>query len=131
MTKIYEDEKICAIMDVRPVNPGHILVFPSVCVPLMTELDDEILSQMMTIARKINKALRNSGLRCEGVNLLISDGKAAGQEIPHCHLHLIPRFNRDVFGLRFPDGYPRKTERQELDDNAEKIKKSLGSLLIE
>ena len=128
VTKIYEDELISVIMDIQPVNPGHMLIFPKKCEALIEDLDDEILSHMMKTAKKMNMALRGSGLPCEGVNLFLADGEAAMQEIPHCHLHIFPRFKNDGFGLKFSEKYTSLPSRDELNDDAEKITNSLHRL---
>ena len=99
VTKIFEDDLITVVMDIQPVNPGHLLIFPHKCVQLITELEEETLGHMMKVAKKMNLALRNSGLKCEGVNLFLADGEAANQEIPHCHLHVFPRYKNDGFGF--------------------------------
>lgn len=66
-------------------------------------------------------ALRASGLRCEGVNLLLADGAAAMQGVFHVHLHVFPRFAGDGFGLRFPDDYHRRPPRAQLEADADRI----------
>ena len=76
---------------------------------------------MFKIAMKLSESLRNSGIRCEGVNLFLADGEVAGQEVFHVHLHVIPRFSGDGFGFKFDDSYWVLPERAELDDVAEKI----------
>lgn len=53
----------------------------------------------MNVAQKIATALKASGLRCEGVNLMLADGEAAFQEVAHAHLHVIPRFVGDGFTI--------------------------------
>jgi len=128
VTKIFEDEMVTVIMDIQPVNPGHMLIFPKKCVPLMIDLDNEILSHMMKVAKKLNQALRKSGLMCEGVNLFLADGEAAMQEIPHCHLHVFPRFENDGFGLTFSENYTILPSRVEINKCADKIKSSFENL---
>jgi histidine triad (HIT) family protein len=71
-------------------------------------------------------ALRASTLRCEGVNLFLAYGEAAGQEVFHVHLHVIPRHAGDGFGLRFPPGYSVR-RRAELDEAAEALEASWPS----
>lgn len=129
VTKIYEDDLISVIMDIQPVNPGHMLIFPKKCEPLIEDLDDDILSHMIKVAKKMNIALRNSGLLCEGVNLFLADGEVAMQEIPHCHLHVIPRFENDGFGLKFSETYTSLPSRETINENAKKIVNSLNSIL--
>ena len=81
---------------------------------------------MFKIAMRIDEALRRSGLRCEGVTLLLADGEAAFQEIFHVHLHVIPRFRGDSFGIRFGRDYGREPNRKELATVAGKIKVALS-----
>ena len=119
---IYEDKYLLAFMDIQPVNKGHVLIISRQHKELITELDDIILSQMFILAKKIDKAIRESGIRAEGMNLFLADGKAAGQEVFHVHLHIIPRFKNDGFGFIFPDEYGNKPQRNELDIVSKKIK---------
>lgn len=97
---VYDDELVMAFMDILPVNDGHVLVVPKEHSPDLAGIDDDVGSQMFTVARRLAQALRRSGIRCEGVNLYLADGRAAGQEVPHVHLHVLPRFEGDGFGLR-------------------------------
>jgi len=121
-SKIYEDEDFLAFMDIQPVNKGHILVIPKVHKELMAELDDDLVKKLMIIGNNINKAIRKSNIKPEGVNFFLADGEAAGQEVFHVHLHLIPRFTKDGFGFTFPEGYTDKPERNELDEVAKDIR---------
>ena len=80
VTKVYEDEKVVAVMDIQPVNPGHMLIFPKKCIRLIVDLEDDVVAHLFKVAKKLNEALRNSGLRCEGVNYFLADGEAAMQD---------------------------------------------------
>lgn len=125
-SKIYEDELLLSFMDIHPVNEGHILIVPKKHVELATDIDDETTGRMFVLAKKINTALRKSGVRLEGINYFLADGLAAGQEVFHAHLHIIPRFKNDGFGLKFPEDYRKKLlTRNTLDDFAEKIRSIL------
>jgi histidine triad (HIT) family protein len=55
------------------------------------------------------------------VNFHLADGEVAGQEVFHVHLHVLPRFTGDGFGLRFPPDY-RIRERAELDESATAVR---------
>tara|TARA_Y100000310_G_C20674879_1_gene812413 strand:+ start:263 stop:688 length:426 start_codon:yes stop_codon:yes gene_type:complete len=125
VTKIYEDSKVIAVMDIQPINPGHMFIFPKKCVALIKDLDDKIVTHMFKIAKKLNIALRKSGLKCEGVNYFLADGEAAMQEIPHVHLHVFPRYKKDGFGLKFAKKYFKLPPRKELIEAAKKIKKQI------
>ena len=60
-----------------------------------------------------------------GFNVWTANGKAAGQEVLHLHLHVLPRYEDDTFGLRFPKGYPQEAERAALDAMADRIRSTL------
>ena len=125
-SKIYEDDSILAFMDIQPVNKGHLLIVPKKHVELIADLDDETSSKMILLANRINNAMRSSGIKLEGLNYFLADGEAAGQEVFHTHLHLIPRFKGDGFGFIFPEGYRvDMPERDELNWVAEKIREVL------
>ncbi|MBD3299796.1 MAG: HIT domain-containing protein [Candidatus Moranbacteria bacterium] len=124
-SKIYEDDEVFAFMDIRPINPGHVLVIPKKHEQLMTELDDKIIKKLIVVGNMINRAIRKSKVKSEGLNFHLSDGQAAGQEIFHVHLHLIPRFPRDGFGLVFPKRYKDKPKQGELDQVAKDIRSKL------
>jgi len=80
---------------------------------------------MFRTAQKIADALYESGLDCEGVNLLLADGEAAGQEVFHVYLHGFPRFDGDGFGLRFEVGYAGRPGREESEEAAKRIREVL------
>lgn len=123
---VYEDEKVFAFMDIQPVNEGHVLVIPKIHAAYLADLDDALLGHMASVAGKIAKSIRKSDVRSEGVNLFLSDGEVAGQEVWHAHMHVIPRFKDDGFGLkRDPIKNFQKPSRMKLDEVAEKLKKNL------
>ena len=124
---VYSDEKIMAFMDIQPVNPGHVLVIPKAHTEQLSKLDPDIGAHMFKIAIRIAEAVRNSGVKCDDVNLHLADGKVAGQEVFHVHLHVIPRFKGDGFGLKFGPNYGLKPDREELDIITNKIKEKLKS----
>src|SRR5205085_2430131 len=114
-SNVYRDERCTAFMDIQPVNPGHVLVVPNRHAAHLADLKEEEGARMFRVAQRLAAALRLSGVRCEGVNLLLADGEAAMQEVFHVHLHVIPRYRGDGFGLKFPPTYSRKPERKELE----------------
>lgn len=124
-SKIYEDDDLLAFMDIQPVNKGHVLIIPKQHKVFLAELDDQTLAGMMLLANKINKAIRQSDIQSEGINLFLADGEAAGQEVFHAHLHIIPRFSKDGFGFIFPEGYTNRPLREELDRVAQQIRATL------
>lgn len=122
---VYSDEKVMAFLDIQPVNPGHAMVIPRAHARDLSELDPEVGGQVFKVAMVVAEGLRKSGVKCEGVNLLLADGEAAFQEIFHVHLHVIPRFKGDGFGLKFSPSYGTKPERKEMDTIAEHIRRAI------
>jgi hypothetical protein len=74
---VYEDDQVVAFMDHKPVNPGHVLVVPRHHAALLDQLDENLSLEVYRVAHRMTRALRRSGLRCEGVNLFLADGEAA------------------------------------------------------
>ncbi len=93
-TIVYEDADTLAFMDIGPIIKGHTLVIPKTCHNLVTETPDEVLVKLMIIAKRI-AAAQMKALGADGVNIMQNNGKAAGQEVPHIHIHVIPRFDDD------------------------------------
>jgi histidine triad (HIT) family protein len=122
---VYNDEKVLAFMDIQPVNPGHVLVIPKVHASGLSNLDEETGAHMFKVGMRVADAVKRSGVKCDGVNLLLSDGRAAFQEIFHIHLHVIPRFEGDSLHIGFGRKYRPKPERNELDRIAAKIRDAL------
>lgn len=112
-------------MDIQPVNKGHILVVPRVHAAKLAQLEIETGAQLFRVGMVLSRALWQSGVRCEGVNLFLADGEAAGQDVFHVHLHAIPRFRGDGFGFRLPAGYHTLPKRHQLDEVAADIRQVL------
>lgn len=89
---VYEDSTVMAIMDISPVNLGHVIVIPKKHIPYMADMDEDTGAHLFKITMRIQKSIRGSGVRCEGINLFLADGEAAFQDVFHLHLHIIPRF---------------------------------------
>ena len=116
---VYEDGLTLAFMDLTPVAPGHLLVVPKTHAAALADLDATIGGAVMQTAMRCATALRRSPLRTDGINLFLADGVAAGQEVFHVHLHVLPRFPGDGFGLRID--YDEPPTRSTLDTHAAAI----------
>jgi len=123
---VYEDEVVVAFVDTMPINAGHTLVIPRRHAEYLADMRPEESAPMWEAARKVATGLRASGLRCDGVNFHLADGTAAGQEVMHVHLHVIPRWRKDGAGLRRPPGYGTKPPRPELEVIARAIRERIG-----
>lgn len=119
---VYKDEICIGFMDIRPFNKGHLLVAPNTHTAYLDNLDPETGGYLFKVAQKLSKAVRKSTVKCEGIDLFLADGEAAGQEIFHTHLHVLPRYKGDGFGLKFGRDYEKLPEKSELDKVANDIK---------
>jgi histidine triad (HIT) family protein len=93
---VWRDRLVLAFLDIHPRNPGHTLVVPAIHYPSLADLPEATGARMFAVAQRIAGALRQSSVRCEAVSLALADGPAAGQEVPHVHLHVQPRFVGDA-----------------------------------
>lgn len=114
-TIIFQDEICTVIMDIQPINPGHLLVIPNQHIPDLASLPTDTGEHIFAVGQKLAAALRQSSVQCEGVNFFLADGKAAMQDVFHFHLHIIPRFEGDGFGFQFSPRYAELPTREELE----------------
>jgi diadenosine tetraphosphate (Ap4A) HIT family hydrolase len=105
-----DDGTVLAFLDISPMTPGHTLVVPRAHAPSLALLDPAVGAHLFTTAMRVAAALRASGLRADGVNVLLADGEAAGQDVFHVHLHVVPRFPGDGLEIRPRHGSPTRAE---------------------
>lgn len=122
---VYRDERVCAFMDIRPVNPGHLLVIPLAHAASLATLESGTGAQMFRVGQRLAQALRRSGVRCDGINFLLADGEAAGQEVFHVHLHVIPRHAGDGFGFRYGPDFGALPDREVLEATARVVREAM------
>lgn len=120
---VHEDATTVALLDIRPVTPGHLLVIPKRHAADLAALDEATGAHLFAVAMRLAAALRRSGLPCDGVNLSLADGEAAGQEVCHVHLHVFARFPGD--GFRLDADWSRTPDRAALDADAERLRDAL------
>ncbi len=117
---IYEDELCIAFMDIHPANTGHVLVVPKLEVASLQQLPDAHTKHLLLIGKRVAQAIRATDIPCDGINFLLNDGAAAGQEVFHVHLHIIPRYFGD--GIRYSLGGGVSPIRDELDRVAQDLR---------
>jgi len=127
-TFVYRDAHCAALMDIRPVTRGHVVIVPMTHAPSLAKLDAEQAAHLMRVAHVIAAAQKKSGLRAEGVTLLLTDGVAAGQEVFHTHLHVFPRYRLDGFGMSFGPDYAIRP-RTELETAAHALRPHIPSIV--
>lgn len=87
--KLYEDELVMVIMDVNPTSNGHSLVIPKMHYQDLFDIDKDVLSHIMEVAKEQALKLEEK-LGCEGITLIQNNG--ISQEVKHFHLHLVPKY---------------------------------------
>jgi histidine triad (HIT) family protein len=109
-TRVDEDERTVAFMDINPATRGHLLVIPREHSADLLEVADEDLEACARMARKLAGRVQER-LGADGANLLNSCGRVAWQTVFHFHVHVIPRYANDP--LRLP-WVPRPGDRDEI-----------------
>lgn len=115
-TKVYEDEKCLAFLDIHPQSKGHVLLVPKEKVARIHLAPDDLLQYLILQSKKLILVMIPS-LGCDYVQLEI-----VGKGIPdHFHIHLIPRMNDE----HVPESDYKEYEEGEKEQIAEKIKANL------
>jgi histidine triad (HIT) family protein len=118
---VYEDENVISFLDIMPANKGHCLVVPKKHYGTLLDIPDEDLSELVKVVKKVGKALSLS-IGNGAYNIIMNNGKEAGQLVQHAHIHVIPRFKWDRLRLSWSH---KKYKDKEIERYKEKIKKFL------
>ena len=119
--KLLEDDATIAFMDINPVNPGHALAVAKGHWPTVEVIPADVLAAVARSAQKIAKAAMTV-LKPAGVNLVQANGSAAGQSVPHLHIHIMPRRSGDDVALNWE---PKPGDRAEIEAVYKKLKAAL------
>ncbi|MBI2656549.1 HIT family protein [Candidatus Woesearchaeota archaeon] len=117
--KVYEDSKVISFLDILPANKGHCLVVPKKHAQNLLDMGEDDLIATMKAAKKVARALSLS-FGNGSFNIVMNNGKEAGQVVNHAHIHLIPRFQKDRLRIKWSH---LKYEENEMKEYAEKVKK--------
>ena len=118
---VYEDDTIMAFLDIRPLNMGHTLVIPKAHYVDIFDIPEKELSQVHKAAKLVAFAIKKATV-ADGISIIQQNGKAAGQDIFHIHVHVVPRFD----GQKLPPfSELKEVERAKLDALAKKIKQHI------
>ena len=121
----YADSTTVAFLDINPMTPGHLLVVPRSHIEGLADLDAETGAHLWRVGQRMAAALRRSPIRTDGINLFLADGAAAGQEVWHVHLHVIPRWKGDGIKIGYKPGRP---SRADLEANAADLQTAVRAL---
>jgi len=119
---VHRDDLVSAFLDIRPVTPGHLLVIPNRHIEASHDLPAATADRLFSVGRALARVLRSGAVvDGAGVNLFVADGEAAGQEVFHAHLHVIPRFPGDGVTIDAAAWQRPPPTRDELDRLAAEI----------
>jgi histidine triad (HIT) family protein len=116
--KIYQDDKVLAFLDINPVNKGHVLVIPKQHYSMMTDTPNDLIADIFQKSKKLMLVIKEA-VQADFVVVSI-----VGVEVPHFHVHLVPRYHNDGLAEWWPT---KKYDDGEMEKYAEKIKKFLNS----
>lgn len=121
-----DSERVVAFMDLRAFHPGHTLIIPRAHIPDILALDDAALAGELTaavadVARAVQRAFA-----AEGISVWQSNGAAAGQEVPHLHFHVVPRYGGDGLLKVYPSR-PDYPTRADLDAYAARLREAMDA----
>ncbi|MEE9518687.1 MAG: HIT family protein, partial [bacterium] len=96
--KVYEDEKTLAFLDIHPSAPGHTLVIPKAHVVRVEDLLEEDARYLFAALHRIVGMIQDA-VGAPASTIGINNGRESGQEVPHVHIHVIPRGKGDSGGI--------------------------------
>lgn len=114
-TNIYEDDNFLAFLDIQPVTDGHSLIIPKKHTEWMQDVDDETIAEAFKLTKKLMLATKK-GIGCDYVQVSV-----VGKDVPHFHIHLIPRY--------FNDGLPQYATKKYKDAEPKEIAQKITSML--
>ncbi len=95
--KVLENERAFAFLDIRPLQRGHVLVVPKRHHERFSDMTPEDAAAVMDLAQHVARR-QSRALGAAGITIAVNDGRAAGQEVMHVHVHLVPRAETDGIG---------------------------------
>ena len=115
--KVYEDDKVYAMLDIKPLSDGHVLVIPKKPIDLLWNLPDDEYDYLWNISKKIAQKIQQvfKPLRVGAV--------VEGFGVPHAHIHLVPLYGSEV--LKLHHGYPVKKSSEDMKAIAKNLSDSL------
>lgn len=112
-TEVYEDDMVYAFLDINPVNHGHVLVIPKVHYSKLEETPDTVVADIFVKSKKLMRAIKQA-MQADFVAMSV-----VGTDVPHFHIHLVPRRHDDGLAGFWPT---KKYKEKEIESVAEKIR---------
>ncbi len=128
--KVFENDNILAFLDIEPFSEGHTIIIPKKHFNDIEDINDEVLSDIMIVSKKISKALKNI-FNYDGIIIHHVSGEKM-QDIRHFHVHV---YGKNIVAhqnnLHLKKDYSSKDKQNALKDIAEKIKKKLNMIAMD
>ena len=116
----YEDATAIAFMDIQPVNNGHVLVATREHHATLADVPQDVAMHLFGVALQLAPVIRKI-TGAQGLNIIVNSGAAAGQDVLHYHVHVIPRYKGDGFEVTLPFPGSALPDRLVLDATAARI----------
>jgi len=110
---VYADKTVMAVLDIRPANKGHVILFPRLHYTTSFAMNEVALNHIFNIMNEIGKHLLRV-MQAEGVNYFVANGEVAGQHIDHFLIHIIPRYREDGVNFTWKAKQMDEEELQEI-----------------
>jgi histidine triad (HIT) family protein len=123
--RVLETNDAVAFLDIQPLNPGHTLVVPRSHHTHLAELPDELAAHVGSLLPQLCRAVK-SVTGATGLNVLVNNGRVAGQTIDHCHWHIVPRFVGDRIHWPWIQGSYQGDEIGHMKAKIEQALRTLG-----
>ena len=119
---IYEDDKVIALLDINPANPGHTLLITKEHYSIMPQIPDDEVAHVFMVVKSLSNSMLKS-IEAQGTNVIVANGIAAGQRAQHFMVHIIPRKENDNINLVLPQ---RNMSEIEIEEIGNKLIAALG-----
>ena len=116
----FEDADVVAFLDIQPVNAGHVLVVPRDHYESLEDIPHALAMHLFEVAMELAPVVKQVG-GADGLNVVVNSGAAAGQDVFHYHVHVIPRRGGDGFDIPLPFSGSEMPDRTVLDVHAARI----------
>ena len=120
--KVLDEELVLAFMDINPASQGHLLVIPKRHAGDIFEISEADLAAVTGAAKRCARAVKEA-LKADGVTVLQLNGRAAGQVVPHLHVHIMPRWEND--GLSVSSWEMKPGDMDQIKDIAQRVKEQI------
>lgn len=123
-TKVYEDDKVLAFLDIAPVEKGHTLVISKrIHSEALLETPPEVVGELLAVVRKVGAAMIKEGFG--GFNVVQNNYPDGGQAVPHIHFHVIPRQKNRTEPLKWESGSAAYRDDAERDELAKRLREAI------